>query len=190
MRTRSRSAWAAPRAPKQVTAYHGCSVAVAERIVDGEPFRASINNYDWLGTGIYFWEYAPYRAAEWAQLRFGSDAAVIEVKIELGRCLNLLDSEYFADLQTAYSEAVAGSLDDGLVLPANIGGRHLLDRLVVDRLCRSYKATARSNIQVVRGCFPEGEPVFEGSRILRYSHVQIAVRDQSCISGMRLVQSK
>jgi hypothetical protein len=189
LRIRKRAAWAAPRAPKRVTAYHGCSSAVAERILAGEQFRVSTNDYDWLGSGIYFWEYAPFRAAEWARKRYGDDGAVIEARVELGHCLNLLDSEYFADLRAAYHQASAGSLGNDSVLPANVGGRHMLDRLVVDRLCLRYMTAAGKDIQVVRGCFPEGEPVFDGSRILRYTHVQIAVRDESCISGLRLVQS-
>jgi hypothetical protein len=35
--------------------------------------------------------------------------------------------------------------------------------------------------QTVRGCFVEGGPAFPGSGIERQSHIQIAVRDPSCI---------
>ena len=31
----------------------------AERLLAGEPFQKSINDYDWLGHGIYFWEANP-----------------------------------------------------------------------------------------------------------------------------------
>jgi hypothetical protein len=127
----------------------------------GDQFHASTNNCDWLGSGIYFWEYAPYRAAEWARRRFGDDGTVIEARVALGRCLNLLDSEYFADLQAAYHQSAAGSLGNGGALPVNVGGRHMLDRLVVDRFCLRYLAEAKTTIQVVRGSFPEGKPVFD-----------------------------
>ncbi len=44
-----------------VLGYHGCEAAVAEKLLAGEPFKASSNDYDWLGPGIYFWK--PTRAA-------------------------------------------------------------------------------------------------------------------------------
>ncbi len=46
------------RYDRTVLAYHGCDAAVAERLLRGEPFRKSENDYDWLGAGVYFWEYA------------------------------------------------------------------------------------------------------------------------------------
>lgn len=42
---------------RTVIAYHGCDVETAERLLSGEPFKPSQNDYDWLGEGIYFWEY-------------------------------------------------------------------------------------------------------------------------------------
>jgi len=38
--------------------------------------------------------------------------------------------------------------------------------------------------QTVRGWFTEGGPAFPGSGIERESHIQIAVRDPSCIIGV------
>src|SRR5260221_731263 len=54
-------------APETVVGYHGCSRGVAEKIISAQHFLPSTMTYDWLGEGIYFWEYAPYRALEWAQ---------------------------------------------------------------------------------------------------------------------------
>jgi hypothetical protein len=36
----------------------------------------------------------------------------------------------------------------------------------------------------VRGGFLEGEPVFPGSGILRESHIQISVRNPTCVLGV------
>jgi hypothetical protein len=77
------------RAPRTVVGHHGCSGETAERILTGERFVPSRRAYDWLGEGIYFWEYGPYRAYRWAERRFDPDAAVLQVTIRLGRCLNL-----------------------------------------------------------------------------------------------------
>jgi hypothetical protein len=52
---------------RTVIAYHGCDAKVAKRILAGEPFKKSQNDYDWLGEGIYFWEYGADRATKFAE---------------------------------------------------------------------------------------------------------------------------
>jgi hypothetical protein len=42
---------------------------VGEAVLAGQSeLRASQNTYDWLGHGIYFWEYNPRRAIQYARL--------------------------------------------------------------------------------------------------------------------------
>ena len=54
------------RFARTVLGYHGCDPAFAEKLLSGEvpinDWKPSTNDYDWLGHGIYFWEYAPERA--------------------------------------------------------------------------------------------------------------------------------
>ena len=54
------------RHERTVIGYHGCDATVAERLLAGEPFAPSDNNFDWLGRGVYFWEYGYQRAQDWA----------------------------------------------------------------------------------------------------------------------------
>ncbi len=51
-----------------VLGYHGCEKAVADAIIgsDTQHLAPSRQDYDWLGSGIYFWEADPRRALEWA----------------------------------------------------------------------------------------------------------------------------
>uniref|UniRef100_E6PHU9 Uncharacterized protein n=1 Tax=mine drainage metagenome TaxID=410659 RepID=E6PHU9_9ZZZZ len=46
--------------------FHGCDKSVGEALLAGEKFKQSANVYDWLGSGIYFWESDPRRGLEWA----------------------------------------------------------------------------------------------------------------------------
>lgn len=94
------------RAPRTVVGYHGCARETAARVIAGESFVPSTRRYDWLGVGIYFWEYGPFRAREWAETRFGPEAAVLEASIRLGRCLNLLDIEHHARFADLYERAL------------------------------------------------------------------------------------
>ena len=52
-----------------VLGYHGCDREVGERILGGSGghLQPSENDYDWVGSGIYFWEDNPRRALEWAE---------------------------------------------------------------------------------------------------------------------------
>jgi len=51
-----------------VLGYHGCDEATGEAILSGKlEIRPSINDYDWLGAGAYFWENSYSRALAWAQ---------------------------------------------------------------------------------------------------------------------------
>jgi hypothetical protein len=158
--------------------------------MEQQSFLPSTQAYDWLGEGAYFWEYAPYRAMEWAKSRsHRSDAefAVVGATIRLGECLNLLDTEHIPDLESVYKKFVA------TLEPANIPkntdrGAHYLDRSVIEAYCRVVESIAEVPFQTVRGSFPEGGSIFEGSRILRKAHTQIVVRDQTCISDLHLVE--
>jgi hypothetical protein len=90
---------------RTVVAFHGTSRAAAEKLVAGEPFGQSENDDDWLGHGIYFWEYAPQQAWAWARLRYGqADAAVVGALIRLGRCIDLLDPSNADLLKDAHAD--------------------------------------------------------------------------------------
>jgi hypothetical protein len=174
--------------PREVIGYHGCTREVAERLVSGESWLPSQNRYDWLGEGIYFWEYAPYRSLEWAIDRYGGDSAVIQSRIGLGECLNLLDRRDFMALQHVYGQTVDSFRLHGLPVPLNSSrGAHFLDRHIIDEFCTRTRPD-RHVIQSVRGCFPEGDPLYPGSKILTLAHVQIAIRDPACIRSAQLVQ--
>ena len=61
-----------------VYGFHGCDKSVAQGVLEKKSVMlSSDNDYDWLGSGIYFWEEAPARAYEWAQWKFKKNAAVI-----------------------------------------------------------------------------------------------------------------
>ena len=177
-------------APRTIVGYHGCAETAAEQILAGKPFLPSTKTYDWLGEGVYFWEYAPYRALEWAEqisARRGGKPAVLRATIKLGRCVNLLDIEHIPGLTQIYDNfaGAAGAAE----LPRNTErGAHFLDRAIIDAYCRVIANRKVGPLQTVRGSFAEGAPIYPGSKILRRAHTQIAVRDASCILNVSLVQ--
>lgn len=178
-------------APVSVIGYHGTTEAAANEILSTGTFNLSRKQYDWLGGGFYFFEYAPHRAWQWAQIvaeQRGGIPAVIEATIQLGRCVNLLDTAHMDGLPEVYAALREKRQQAGLSVPRNTDrGAHFLDRDVVNLYCALAEQENSTPYQTVRGCFPEGEPVYAGSKILRRTHVQIAVRDAACITKARKI---
>ena len=166
-----------------VFGFHGTDPAFAERLIRGEASPAdwapSAHEFDWLGNGIYFWEYAPDRAREWA-----GKGGVVGAIIRLGECLDLTDITHADVLADAYRRFAASYRKRKKPMPENRGQRRDLDCVVINRAVKPVEERTGQVIQTVRGAFLEGDPVFPGSGILRETHVQLAVRDQSCLLGV------
>lgn len=159
--------------------------------------QPSDNDYDWLGNGIYFWEHAPRRALEFAreQKERGKvdKPAVLGAYINLGRCFDLTDIEHTQQLQTAH-EAWSEILEKtGAEMPKNQKAsdddHDLLLRYKDCAVMNWYmkyldnECHEKYDYQTVRGVFQEGSAVFDGSKIRRKTHIQVAVRDSACIVG-------
>jgi hypothetical protein len=166
---------------RTVLAYHGCDAAAADAILRGAPFRPSSNNYDWLGHGIYFWEFGAARALGFATLK-STNPAVVGAIVQLANCFDLMDVRHTDELALGY-QALAAL---GRPLPKNggAGGKaRFLDCAVVNY---TLQAAQRANrpYDSVRAAFIEGRPVYPGGEIYEQSHIQICVRNPACIIGV------
>lgn len=169
-----------------VLAYHGCEAETAEALIAGEPLTLSENEYDWLGTGAYFWEADPKRGLDWAHIQAKrgriKNPAVVGAALDLGLCLDLTTQKSLAVIRTAYENFKAVMEAEGLPLPVNQDElRRELDCRVLNFL---YETLPQPKFQTARSPFSEGGPLFDGSYIPALTHVQIAVRDLSCIKGV------
>jgi hypothetical protein len=170
---------------RTLIAYHGCDRRVAERLLRGEPFVPSENDYDWLGRGIYFWEFGLDRALQFAQdqQRRGRlrHPAVVGAVLQLGRCFDLMDTRFTANLGRAHRAWLSLMRRGGRPLPENVGG---LDRLLRRRDCAVLNwFLQKGDWDSVRCGFVEGPPVYPGAGIHEQSHVQLAIRNPACIIG-------
>jgi hypothetical protein len=169
------------RFARVVIGYHGCAADFAESLYRGEvpvaSWRPSRNPYDWLGHGIYFWEHAPERAWAWGE------GGVVGAVIQLGRCLDLTDTES-TELLVASYEAVRQLAElRRKPLPENRGLRRERDCLVINHTIKMARAQ-RKPFQTIRCPFLEGAPAFPGSSILKESHIQLVVIDPRSILGI------
>ncbi len=175
-----------------VLGYHGCDRKVGEELLAGKPFRASQNDYDWLGPGIYFWEANPRRAIAFAkesQLRVAStirDPFVVGAVLDLGSCLDLTTLAGVEQVRIAYESLFEGTRRVGGTLPTNSSDhlRRNLDCAVIKRLHTILADAGDPPIDTVRGVFVEGAAAYPGSGIREKTHIQIAVRNGECVKGV------
>jgi len=178
---------------RTVLAYHGCDASVARTLLAGGSFKPSQNDYDWLGEGVYFWEFGYDRALQFAKNHKArgkiKKPTVVVAILQLGNCFDLMDTKFTDELPEAYKMLKRVHEAKGEKLPENSGPtndnkwRRKLDCAVLNLYLKGLK-DAGVTYDSVRCGFVEGRPAFEGSGIQRQSHVQIAVRTPSCIVGV------
>ena len=176
---------------RSVTAYHGCDRAIAAKLLAGGKFKPSENDYDWLGHGIYFWEFGPDRAYRFAKekrrrWRKISTPAVVGALIHLGNCFDLLDTRFTADLREAFPKWRDALMTTGADLPVNTGTSMALRKrdCAVLNWYLDLAEQAGTTYDTVRCAYLEGPPAFDGSGIHMDTHIQIAVRNPACILGV------
>jgi hypothetical protein len=186
-----------------VLGYHGCAQSTAEKLLSGEStFAASQNEFDWLGSGIYFWEANPGRGLEFAgeqrkRGKFEDDPCVVGAVLDLGYCLDLTSSAGVEAVAAAYSSFAAITKRAAKPMPTNRGGADLLlrelDCAVINHL-HQIRQSAETPLQAfdsVKGVFlAEGGQIYEGSGFYRKTHIQICIRTPSCIKGVFRVPSQ
>jgi hypothetical protein len=181
--------------------FHGCDEELGRAVIAGEHhLEPSSNSYDWLGTGVYFWEGSPQRAEEWAinvHKRHPSRVRrpfVVGAIIDLGNCFNLVDRSAVTELAEAHETFKLVQEAAGLEMPRNEGGTQdrllrYLDRAVIEWMhqVRAGKRLADQApappYDTLRSPFLEGPPLFEGAGIRSMTHIQIAVRNMASIKG-------
>lgn len=176
------------RYDRRVLGYHGCTREVAIGILADTPFQTSANDFDWLGKGIYFWEYGPDRAMRFIREKLArenrkDEPAVVGAILQLGTCFDLLDTENTAALAEVYPAFVETLEAVGDDLPRNAGRTSDLKLRRLDCAVLNWYLDLAQDYQTVRGCFVEGGPAFPGSGLQAEAHIQIAVRDPGCIIG-------
>ena len=177
-----------------VLGFHGCDKSVADKVLNSntEDLLESTHDYDWIGSGIYFWLNGPIRGLQWAQEKQKrepnkiKEPAVIGAIIDLGVCLNTTEQECLDAIKQGY-ELLQKEVDISLLhnKKPDDGGYNLLrplDCAVINYTC-SYLQKEKLKVDTVLGVFQESKSLFTGSDILSKTHTQICVRNKKCILG-------
>lgn len=194
---------------RTIVGYHGTGLSAALRLVNriGD-FVWSEKDYDWLGRGIYFWEYAPRQALNFAKIRqrqyqqkkkksaederrASEPLSVVACMIRLGFCLDLTEPanvNHLGKIFEDYKEAMKLAGED---LPKNRRKYRKLDRAVFEYAYKVIEG-AEPNLKVdtVRGIYVPtdgAKRIWDGSWISRDTHIQLCVRNPASLLGTWLL---
>jgi len=180
-----------------IIAFHGCKKSTLEQVLNHKSeIRQSSNDYDWLGSGIYFWEWNHQRAWEWANKKYGNEAAVLGAIISLGTCLDFLDTTYLNLLQPAYLrlQETYGSSNYN-EFPKNTGfidgipTYRSLDCAVINLIIRDAKRQGQP-FDSVRAAFWEGKEPYPHAGLKTANHIQLSIINSNCIKGFFLPRER
>jgi hypothetical protein len=163
------------------------------KVLNGEePLISSDNIWDWLGSGIYFWEQNPARALEYAiECAPGKQKNKIRIKtsfvigaiIELGNCLNLLEPFSLNIVKEAYNGLEKAIKESGEKMPVNKAPNRALDCAVIKYLNGVREISNELPFDTIRSSFQEEGELYPGSNFTSRLHIEICVRNVDLIKG-------
>ena len=177
-----------------IVGFHGCTKDTYDNVLYNHThLNDSVNTFDWLGHGVYFWEHNYLRAYQFAEesikrkTKASEKTAVIGAIIDLGNCLSLTDSRHIDLIRNAYSIYETFMKTVGQPMPTNDTGKDLLKRhldcAVIEQLHTYLKESNAKPFDSVRGVFIEGNAIYPGAAIMEKTHIQLCVRNPNCIKG-------
>jgi len=178
---------------RTIVGYHGTKLSTALAIVSRKrSFKRSENEDDWLGHGIYFWEYAPQQALWWAERRkkrqeWDEPIAILASMIRLGFCFDLLDPYNVKYLREIHDQYVKLEEIAGRDPPKNANNHKYLDCAVFKYAYAAIEAASPDHrVDTSRAVYVpnrKGSRVWKRSWISYDAHIQVCVRNEACILG-------
>lgn len=103
--------------------------------------------------------------------------------IDLGLCCNLLDRTALAEVKKSYRSLHQVYKAGGVPMPVNTGTEGVWPPRLRSDMHLLRRDSKAPNYDTVRGLFWEGKELYPNSGMKSKNHVQIAVRDKTCIRG-------
>lgn len=187
-----------------VIAYHGCDVTTRDQLVSGRLAHLdnSANKYDWLGPGAYFFEDDHQRALMFANAshqvpekrytaRPIATPAVVGAILQVQNWLDMTTQDGLQEFANAYAAVTQYYASTGKPMPANARAGDADEDILLrglDNAVFSYMHAVRDDkglpaFQAVRAAFHQGREIAPLSGFHINTHVQIALRDPSCVKG-------
>jgi hypothetical protein len=108
---------------------------------------------------------------------------VLGANIDLGNCLNLIESDSLLLVRDAYDGLCRLIEVSGSTMPVNKGNNRALDCSVFRYIHDSNESEGSKPYDTIRCAFPEGDELYPGASIMDRLHIQIAVLNLKKITG-------
>lgn len=168
--------------PGLTLGFHGCDENIRDAVVNGSKMlNYSRNKYDWLGSGIYFWENDYERALDFAQnhpAKTIRQPTVLGAVIDPGYCLNLvntMDRRLILDSYSIYKQHLSGI--------HNKNDLRTLDYRVIENLHNMRQSLNQPPFESIRSAFTEGPELYPGAGFREKDHIQLCIRNPNCIKA-------
>ena len=179
--------------PFEIIGFHSCDKNLGLKLLSGkDKLKPSKNSWDWLGSGIYFWEQNPTRALDYA-VDCANDRQYFNGKIEtpfiigaiiqLGNCLNLVEAGSSEIVKQSYKGLKRWISEEGGKMPRNKRSNRALDCAVIEYVHYTNNKAQIQQYDTVRSAFQEGNRLYAGSNFTERLHLEICVRTESMIKG-------
>lgn len=176
--------------------FHGCEKSLAYKLINRQvEMNPSKNDYDWLGTGCYFWENDIRRAYEFAKdIKKCKEPFVVGAILDLGYCLDLTCRNNLLLIKDTYNNIVKPLLEIGKVKTNKVSHKSITDDIllryldcsVIESLHQFNKDKGYHEYDSVRAGFWEGGELYETAGFREKNHIQICIRNPKCILGLFL----
>jgi hypothetical protein len=190
-----------------ILGFHGCDLEVRDLIISNtQEIKASQNDYDWLGHGVYFWENSISRAEEYATYLKDNpgrsknpikNPSVVGSVLDLGFCLDLTDFKNLSLLKIAFNILVETYKKSGFVIPNNSKGgsktdllKRDLDCAVIETLHLTREENKLDPFDSLKGVFWEGDDLYPNAGFKEKNHIQLCIRNRNCIKGLFIPQKE
>lgn len=159
-------------------AYHGHTQSVIDKVIERGYFNFSDDDWEWLGTGAYFFEEDIQQAKSWCIRKNNyTNWSIIKAEIKTNRMINLVDTNHFNKFKNFVSLIRERYKKTG-------GLKKVTNKLIFDILYRLEEYDA------VRHVFRVGE---DADKIfptqVNRMQVQVCVRNHECIENFEEVDS-
>ena len=109
--------------------------------------------------------------------------AVIGAIIDLGNCLNLIDTHHQEVIREAYRGICSLCEKEKTPIPVNKEKCRKLDRAVINAAVELNRSRGYPEFDSVRSPYFEGDFLYPNANFKEKTHIQICVRNMDCIKG-------
>lgn len=163
---------------KSYVGYHGTSKESAKYIVKEKTFPVSMDEEEWLGKGVYFFENDKLQAIDWCtKARKYSEWAVIRSNLEVCTVVDLIDKGTY----NRFKE-IAIKMEKRYKTKKDKSPRKLINSVVLEAMYKIEK------YDMVRAAFPVPSEKPADRTNICAMQIQLCVRNRNCIKTIEEVE--